>query len=378
MLNATSDEFVGEIRLFAGQYAPRGWKFCNGAAVLKKEYSDLYELIGSHWGELDDSFFLPDLRGLVPVCQGAGPNLTLRRFGEKMGQEKEVAELASHTHAMRTSDRVANSLNPHGKLLARVKSTASAKGLYLDSGASGRIEVEFNRESVTSEGGDAAHDNYMPSLALNYIISVGGDFPEIAGVTPPNDPHRTYGSIYGGYPFAGEIRCFALGWPNIGEEWIPCDGRLLQGSRYPNLEAVIGYAFGGNDSMRYFNVPDLRGHAAVGANAMAPLTSHQVGNTWGSDHVSLTVEQMPRHFHPILGAYTSVAGQLEDEPSNRKIISRTNGQFNYVRGVPQQRVNMHDASLQPTGAGRAHENRQPFQALGYYICRQGEFIGKGD
>lgn len=377
MTESTSDEFVGEIRLFAGQYEPRGWKFCNGAALSKQEYIELYELIGSRWGELGDKFFLPDLRGLVPVCQGAGQNMTLRRFGDKLGQEKEVAELASHTHAMRTSDRVANSSNPHGKLLARVKSTPPTKGLYLDTGALGGTEVEFNRESVTSEGGDQAHDNYMPSMALNYIIAVGGGFPEFEGVTPSDDLKRSYGAP-DWPPITGEIRCFAFGWPAIGEEWIPCDGRLFNGPGHQDLEAVLDFAFGGDRDTRYFNIPDLRGYVAVGANAMAPLTSHKVGNTWGSNHVSLTVDQMPKHFHPMLGAYTSNPGQLDDEPSNRKMISRTNAQFNYVRGVPQRRVYMHDASLQPAGADKAHENRQPFQALGYYICWRGVFVGRDD
>lgn len=167
-----STPYVGEIRLFAGNFAPVGWMFCQGQTLSIAENEVLFQLIGTTYGgDGQTTFALPDLSGRVPVHQGVGPGGSSRILGE-LGGTETVTLLASqmpvHTHAMRASTAAATGSAPGGALLA---STAVAS---YDTGAAA---TAMAGGAVGPAGGNQPHDNMAPTLALSYIIALFGIFP---------------------------------------------------------------------------------------------------------------------------------------------------------------------------------------------------------
>ena len=109
-----SEPFVGEIRMFAGNFAPRGWAFCDGQLLATSQNDALFSLLGTiYGGDGRTTFGLPDLRGRIPVHAGTGPGLSPRRLGAKAGAEKvtlTVNELPSHTHDLVASNQAGNQI----------------------------------------------------------------------------------------------------------------------------------------------------------------------------------------------------------------------------------------------------------------------------
>lgn len=161
--------FVGEIRLFAGNFAPAGWAFCNGALLPISENDTLFTLIGTSYdGDGQSTFALPDLRGRVPVHQGNGSVI-----GELAGVESvtlTVAQTPNHSHSLIGSGAAASQVNVAGGLLA-----ATTGNLYFPPG--GGLTAPLNSASVAPTGGSQPHSNMQPYLGLNFIISLFGIFP---------------------------------------------------------------------------------------------------------------------------------------------------------------------------------------------------------
>ena len=111
-----SDPFIGEISLFASNFAPRGWALCDGQLLPISTNTALFALLGTTYGgDGRTTFGLPDLRGRLPVHAGTGPGLTQRRLGERSGVEQvtlSTTELPSHGHAVRGNSGVANRQSP--------------------------------------------------------------------------------------------------------------------------------------------------------------------------------------------------------------------------------------------------------------------------
>lgn len=168
-----SEPFVGEIRMFAGNFAPRGWAFCDGQLLAITSNEVLFSLLGvMYGGDGRTTFGLPDLRGRLPIHAGTGPGLSPRRLAAKFGTEQEtltVNQLPSHSHPLQASSTVANKASPEG----RVPGTSSAFDFY-QSGAPG---VAMNSASVTNTGGSQSHSNLMPYLCVNFIIALVGIYP---------------------------------------------------------------------------------------------------------------------------------------------------------------------------------------------------------
>jgi len=168
-----ADPFVGEIRMFAGNFAPRGWALCDGQLLSVSQNDALFSLLGTvYGGDGRTTFGLPDLRGRIPVHAGQGPGLSQRRLGEKGGQEQvtlNVNEWPSHTHAFRASKAIGAKANPTGQVVAAGPSvklfTQSPPNAYLASTA------------LTSVGGGQPHSNVMPFLGINFIIALVGVYP---------------------------------------------------------------------------------------------------------------------------------------------------------------------------------------------------------
>ena len=168
------DPFIGEVILFAGNFAPRGWAFCNGQLLQISSNQALFSIIGTiYGGDGRTTFGLPDLRGRVPVQPGTGPGLTTRQLGQRGGAESvalAASQMPSHSHTVQAFPGDPNSASPIGK----VPSFSSAPGFADPTGDPNHI---LAANAVSSEGGGQAHENMQPFLGLNYIIALVGVFP---------------------------------------------------------------------------------------------------------------------------------------------------------------------------------------------------------
>lgn len=167
-----SEPFVGEIRMFAGNFAPRGWAFCDGQLLAVSQNDALFSLLGTiYGGDGRTTFGLPDLRGRFPIHAGHGPGLSERRLGSKGGSEKEtltVNQLPSHTHPIQASGNLTTSPNPANNTFAQ-----SIGDVYTtDFTPSG-----MNSGVVSQVGGSQSHTNLMPFLCINFIIALVGIYP---------------------------------------------------------------------------------------------------------------------------------------------------------------------------------------------------------
>jgi microcystin-dependent protein len=160
--------YVGEIRLFAGNFAPAGWMFCDGSLLPISENETLFNLIGTTYGgDGQSTFALPDLRGRLPVHMGNG--FVLAQNGGSEQVTLTAQQIPSHTHPMLASADIAASPNPQNNLLAETTSTTP----YF----AGPPAVALAPQAVTSVGGNQPHSNFQPYLCISHIISLFGIFP---------------------------------------------------------------------------------------------------------------------------------------------------------------------------------------------------------
>ena len=166
--------YVGEIRMFAGNFAPNGWMFCEGATLPIAENEVLFQLIGTTYGgDGQETFNLPDLGSRVPVHMGQGPGLSQNYIiGETGGVEQvtlATQQIPVHNHALLVSNDVASQTNPNNNMVAQ--STQATIYLTDDPVAS------MAPQAVSPVGGSQPHENMQPYLCINYIISLFGLFP---------------------------------------------------------------------------------------------------------------------------------------------------------------------------------------------------------
>ena len=168
-----SEFFIGEIKMFAGNFAIRSFALCDGQLLSISQNNALFALLGIFYGgDGRTTFGLPDLRGRIPIHQGTGPGLSNRRVGEKSGKENVTVtanQLPAHTHPFQASGDGGNASNPAGEVLAN---GPSIKMFIEDS-----FDATLATTSVTSTGGNQSHTNMMPVLGINFIIALTGVFP---------------------------------------------------------------------------------------------------------------------------------------------------------------------------------------------------------
>ena len=169
-----SSPYVGEIRMFGGNFAPAGWAFCNGALIPISENDALFNLIGTTYGgDGQETFGLPDLQGRIPIHVGQGPGITQNyQLGEKAGVESvtlSTQQIPTHNHGWLASNDASNSLIP----TSNVVSTPLNITPYF----AGNASVPLNASSLQPVGGSQPHDNMMPFLCVSFIISLFGIFP---------------------------------------------------------------------------------------------------------------------------------------------------------------------------------------------------------
>ncbi len=160
--------YVGEIRLFAGNYAPQGWMFCEGQLLEISENESLFYLIGTTYGgDGEWTFALPDLRGRVPIHEGNG--YILAEGGGDETVTLLVSQIPAHSHSLIGTSAVAWEETPGGRLLAESRTT----DLYSTQSPA----TSLGPASIGAFGGSASHENMMPYIAVHYIIALSGVFP---------------------------------------------------------------------------------------------------------------------------------------------------------------------------------------------------------
>ena len=161
--------YVGEIRMFAGNFAPLGWMFCEGQLLPISENDTLFQLIGTTYGgDGQDTFALPDLRGRIPLHLGSG--FILAETGGTEEVTLTANQIPAHNHTVMASGGSANSNTAINGYLANA---ATGKKIY----STGSPTVLLNSNVITSTGGSQPHTNFQPYLCMNFIISLYGIFP---------------------------------------------------------------------------------------------------------------------------------------------------------------------------------------------------------
>ena len=168
------EPFIGEIRMFAGNFAPRGWAKCEGQLLAINQYNALFSILGTTYGgDGRTTFALPDLRGRVAIGSGTGPGLTPRSLSQRSGSETNmltVANLPAHNHSINAVTADGNTSVPGGNLPAGTKLLDKE---YSDATAT----TTMNATMVSSTGGGQAVNNMQPYLTVTYIIALQGLYP---------------------------------------------------------------------------------------------------------------------------------------------------------------------------------------------------------
>jgi microcystin-dependent protein len=163
--------YVGEIRMFAGNFAPAGWMFCEGQLLPISENETLFQLIGTTYGgDGESTFALPDLRGRIPVHQGNG--LILAETGGAEEITLTVQQIPAHSHAMLATTNPASGTAP-GNAVTLGLTNASTITPY----GSDNPSTTLSPTMVGSVGGSQPHTNFQPYLCINFVISLFGIFP---------------------------------------------------------------------------------------------------------------------------------------------------------------------------------------------------------
>jgi microcystin-dependent protein len=190
------DPFLGEIVMFAGNFAPRGWSFCDGQLISINQFQALFSILGTTYGgDGRTTFALPDLRGRTPIGPRRGPGLSDYNLGQRGGQETvtlTISQMPSHSHIATTSSTpspiplsTADAANetpaagdvpavanfPDGLATQKVKAYGPATNVIAGGG------VSVAPPTILNQGGSQWHTNIQPFLAVNYIIAMQGVFP---------------------------------------------------------------------------------------------------------------------------------------------------------------------------------------------------------
>ena len=354
---------VGEIRIFAGNFAPAGWAFCNGALLPIADYDTLFNLIGTTYGgDGQSTFALPDLQGRIPVGVGQGPGTTNVALGQASGSETQtltVSQLPVHNHmqSMPAYAGPADTLLPSPQtVLAQAQGRYAARAYaYSAAAPNGSLQTGAGTTSG-STGGNQPFSLVPQFVAVNYIISLFGIYPNTSNNSGPQTPYM------------GSIGLASYQMNNGGGvQAAPCDGRLLPINQNQALFSILGTTFGGDGRVN-FGLPDLRGRTAVDGGGL-------VGEKSGAISHTLSIAEMPAHSHalPALRASGGTANSVS--PASGALAAGVNDNGEPIKAYSSQAANVQI----PTLAGGNAGGNQPF-ALGppslgliYYINLVGIF-----
>ncbi|HEY3484368.1 MAG TPA: tail fiber protein [Ilumatobacteraceae bacterium] len=167
-----SDQYIGEIRMFAGNFAPTGWALCNGQLLPISQNTALFSLLGtSYGGDGKSTFALPNLQDSSPMHQGQGPGLTDRFVGETAGSSSVTlieSEIPSHSHTVSGSSNDTNAQSPANAAPGASEGTPLYRGDQ---------NTAMHPNALAVAGGSQPHNNRQPFLTVTFIIALGGIFP---------------------------------------------------------------------------------------------------------------------------------------------------------------------------------------------------------
>jgi microcystin-dependent protein len=172
-----STPYIGEIRIFAGNFAPVGWLLCQGQLLPISQYDVLFNLIGTTYGgDGQNTFALPNLQGATPMQQGQGGGLSLRDLGETGGEQSVTlltSEMPTHNHTVSAYDGGGEATLPTNGLWASAMIGRVGTNMYSNAAPN----VTMSPMSVSMTGGSQPHNNMPPYLCLTFIIALQGVFP---------------------------------------------------------------------------------------------------------------------------------------------------------------------------------------------------------
>jgi microcystin-dependent protein len=172
-VTAQVDPLLGQISMFAGNFAPRGWALCDGRLLLISQYTQLYSVLGTTYGgDGRTTFALPDLRGRAPIHEGQGPGLSDKRLGQRGGAEQvilQVSNLPSHTHSLNASTATGTSNVPTGNVHADTS--------VFDKEYATTANTAMSGTAIGNTGGNIPVSIVQPYLTITYIIALQGTFP---------------------------------------------------------------------------------------------------------------------------------------------------------------------------------------------------------
>jgi microcystin-dependent protein len=171
-----SDPFIAEIRMFAGNFAPRGWALCNGQLLAIQQNVALFSLLGTTYGgNGQTTFALPNLQGSAPIHPGQGSGLSPYSLGQT-GGESAVSlistEMPSHTHTASATATPGDNPDPDGRVWG-VAAVARGTAMY----SAGPTDTFMGPQALSMSGGSQPHNNMPPYLVLNFIIALTGIYP---------------------------------------------------------------------------------------------------------------------------------------------------------------------------------------------------------
>ena len=171
-----ADPFLAEIRIFAGNFAPKGWALCNGQLLPISQNTALFSLLGTFYGgDGKSTFGLPDLQRRAPMHQGQGAGLNPRDIGEQGGEETVTlleSEMPNHNHSAMASTGAPSSGSPVGNVWSTLGTTRTPPPLYSDTS-----NTTMGPKALNTSGSSFPHNNMSPYLVLNFIIAMQGIFP---------------------------------------------------------------------------------------------------------------------------------------------------------------------------------------------------------
>jgi microcystin-dependent protein len=249
MVRLTGDfNTLGRITYFGGNFAPSGWAKAEGQLLPIASNSALFSKLGTTFGgDGRTTFALPDLRGRASVGDGAGPFFSPQLLGQRSGAENVALPLPQHVNPLLTPP--GGNTDPAG-------------------------------------GGSQSYSNIQPSLGLNYVMPLSGEFPSRGGPGGSIGPTATLGFLE---PSAS---------PSVPTGYASTDGQLLSISQNPALFSLLGTTYGG-DGRTTFGLPDLRGRAVIGEGAGPGLTQQVLGQKGGFENVSMSEAKMAMHDHTL-------------------------------------------------------------------------------
>ena len=341
--------YVGEIRMFAGNFAPAGWMFCEGQLLPISENETLFQLIGTTYGgDGESTFALPDLRGRIPIHQGNG--FILAETGGAEEITLTVNQIPAHSHPMLANSNNGSLPDPANNVVA--KSTTANVDLYW------RM---------------CRRPTWRPKLSV--LSAAASRTPISSPICASTTSSRCSGSSRRrpeedamADPFVAEIRIFPFNFAPKGWAW--CDGQLLPLSQNTALFSLLGTTYGGNGKSN-FALPDLQGRAAMHPGQGPGLSLHDLGETGGSETVTLLESEIPAHSHTL-----RAANSLGDNPNpaGHSLARYTNA---YQSTVNANLVSMSGQALAPAGGDQPHNNLQPYLTFYFCIALQGVFPPRG-